>query len=325
MRFTESMLEQYSKPLSSSEDQKCKNVISMVRDALKPLGFTDDGKDITTLYPDTYSYSLELRNISGGRHIKLFVQGSYANNTNVRTQSDVDIAVVQEDVFHTHYRSNSTYPQSDADYRFSTVPASNKTFKDEVQECLEYKFGTDVERKNMSIKIHGNTYRKDADTVPSRRYRDYSGDYRKDVTNYVGGIVIMPDDNSGLIINYPEQHIYNGRQKNISTHHHYKKMVRIMKKMRYLMEDYGYKEADKINSFALESLLWNIPDSYYIENGKYRKVYLFWKLISYIQDHFDSFDDYYEANGIKKLFQDEIEKSNMRLFVNKLSAFYSYE
>ena len=38
---------------------------------------------------------------------------------------------------------------------------------------LEHKFGSDVERKNKSIKIHGNTYRKDADSVPCRRYRDY--------------------------------------------------------------------------------------------------------------------------------------------------------
>ncbi len=173
----------------------------MVRDALKPLGFTDDGKDIRTLYSDTYAYSLELRSLTGSRRVKLFVQGSYANNTNVKTQSDVDIAVVQEEVFRTHYRTSQYYPQSDADYGFTTAPTASKSFKDEVQECLEQKFGSDVERKNKSIKVHGNTYRKDADTVPSLRYRDYSGDYRKDASNYVGGIVIFPDDNTGAIIN----------------------------------------------------------------------------------------------------------------------------
>jgi hypothetical protein len=46
MKFTESMLEQYAAPLSETEEQQCKNAIGMVRDALKPLGFTDNGKDI---------------------------------------------------------------------------------------------------------------------------------------------------------------------------------------------------------------------------------------------------------------------------------------
>ena len=325
MKFTESMLEQYAAPLSATEDQQCKNAIGMVRDALKPLGFTDDGKDIRALYSDTYAYSLEMRSLSGSRRIKLFVQGSYANNTNVKTQSDVDIAVVQEEVFRTHYRTSQYYPQSDADYGFTTAPTASKSFKDEVQECLEQKFGSDVERKNKSIKVNGNTYRKDADTVPSLRYRDYSGDYSKDASNYVGGIVIFPDDNTGAIINYPEQHIYNGRQKNVNTHHHYKKMVRILKKMRYLMQEYYYSEADKVSSFALESLLWNVPDDYYLENGQYRKVFLFSRLISFLRSHYDDFDGYFEANGIKKLFPSETDKKNMIAFIEQLAVFYTYE
>ena len=325
MIFTESMLEQYAAPLSATEDQMCKNAIGMVRDALKPLGFTDDGKEIKTLYSDTYAYSVEMKSVSGNRRVKLFVQGSYANNTNVKTQSDVDIAVVQEEVFRTHYRSSQYYPQSDADYGFTTVPVATKTFKDEVQECLELKFGRDVERKNKSIKVHGNTYRKDADTVPSLRYRDYSGDYSKDASNYVGGIVIFPDDNSGIIINYPEQHIYNGKQKNVATHYHYKKMVRIIKKMRYLMQEYYYPEADKVNSFALESLLWNIPDDYYLEYGQYRKVFLFSRIISYLRAHYNEYDKYFEANGIKKLFPNENARKNMIAFIDGLNAFYEYK
>ena len=105
MKFTETMLDGYSQPLSATEDQHCKNAIRMVSDALKKLGFTDDGKEIGLLYPDTYAYSLQMRSVSGSRKIKIFVQGSYANNTNVRTESDVDVAVIQEEVFTTEYRT----------------------------------------------------------------------------------------------------------------------------------------------------------------------------------------------------------------------------
>lgn len=94
MKFTENQLKLYAAPLSETENQKCLNAIGMVRDALKNLGFTDDGKDIRKMYDDTYAYSLEMRSNVGARKVRLFIQGSYANNTNVRTQSDVDIAVV---------------------------------------------------------------------------------------------------------------------------------------------------------------------------------------------------------------------------------------
>ena len=46
MKFTESMLNTYSQPLSATEDGQCKNAIRMVADALKTLGFTDDNAAI---------------------------------------------------------------------------------------------------------------------------------------------------------------------------------------------------------------------------------------------------------------------------------------
>lgn len=323
MKFTEKQLKLYAAPLSETENQKCLNAIGMVRDALKDLGFTDDGKAISKMYDDTYAYALEMRSISGTRKVRLFIQGSYANNTNVRTQSDVDIAVVQEDVFTTEYRpSTSLCPQSDKDYGFYTVSPTAKSFKDEVQECLERKFGSDVERKNKSIKIHGNTYRKDADSVPCRRYRDYRNDYRNDASNYVHGIVIAPD-HGNRIINYPEQHIANGRKKNNDTNRYYKKMVRIIKKMRYIMNDFGYKEADQVSSFGLESLLWNLPNDLFMKYSIYR--YEFGEIVEYLYKHKEEIGTYKEANGIKPLCQTSDDIINYKNFVDKLYLFYDYD
>lgn len=318
MKFTEEQLKLYAAPLSETENQKCINAIGMVRDALKDLGFTDDNKAISKMYEDTYAYALEMRNLYGSRKIKLFIQGSYANNTNVRTQSDVDIAVVQEDVFHTIYRSGVT----DENYHFTIVPDAQKTFKDEVQECLELKFGNDVMRKNKSIKVNGNTYRKDADTVPCQRYRDYRQDYQNDANNYIGGIVIKADDGT-RITNYPELHIANGRKKNNDTKFYYKKMVRIIKKMRYLMEDYSYSSAEEISSFGLESLLWNIPDNVFTKYTIYR--YEFGEIVDYIYNNMGALNSYKEANGIKMLclLQGDVEK--YKCFIRDLNFFYEYD
>lgn len=230
---------------------------------------------------------------------------------------------MQEDIFTTEYRSStSLYPQTDSDYGFTVAPVEEKTFKDEVQECLEQKFGSDVERKNKSIKIHGNTYRKDADSVPCRRYRDYRGDYQKDINNYIPGVVITPDHGS-RIINYPEQHIANGRKKNNDTNRYYKKMVRIIKKMRYLMCEYGYEEAEKVSSFGLESLLWNLPDNLFMRYSIYR--YEFREIVEYLYKHKDEFSSYKEANGIKKLCPTTTEIINYKKFVDRLYQFYEYD
>ena len=321
MKFTEAMLDSYSQPLSATEDAQCKNAISMIRDALKSLSFTDDNKDIAPLYSDTLAYAIEMRSLYGSRKIKLFVQGSYANNTNVRTESDVDIAVIEESTFRTDYRPGVT----DSNYNFTTAPTPVKAFKDEIQEALTLKFGKDVERGDKSVKVHGNTYRKDADTVPCRRNRDYRNDYRNDEFNYIGGIVIYPDS-GGMIINYPEQHIYNGRQKNTATNGYFKKMVRIMKKMRYLMEDKNISSANNVGSFVLESMLWNVTDSWYLEDcKKYRKVFAFYQLIQLLKGSKGSFMSWKEANGIKPLCSDSTAYTWLCKFVDDLSTFYEYE
>lgn len=318
MKFTEEQLKQYAAPLSATEEQQCLNAIGMIRDALKQLGYTDDNKAITKMYEDTFAYSLQMRSLMGSRHVKLFVQGSYANNTNVRTQSDVDVAIVQEEVFQTEYRTGVT----DANYNFSVVPSAPKTFKDEVQECLVDKFGKDVERKNKSIQVHGNTYRKDADTVPSQRLRNYTQEYYNNADNFIGGIVINADDGS-RIINYPEQHIENGKKKNKDTNLYYKKMVRIAKKIRYLMEDLNYSSAKNISSFGLESLVWNVPNDKFMKYSSYR--FIFDDVVEYLFINQGLLSSYKEANGIKQLcpYSGDIDK--YKAFIQDLKHFYQYD
>ena len=212
MIFTEEQLRKYAKPLSETEENQCKNAIKMVVDALKTIGF-NEGSSIQKMYSETPSFEVIMKR-NDDYKVKIFLQGSYANNTNVRQHSDVDIAVVQINQFRTKYREGV----SNTNYGFTTASSKSNTFKDIVQSALESKFGDDVERKNKSIKIHGNSYRKDADSVPALRYRDYSYDYRFDPKNYVGGILIKADDGTE-VINYPEQHIKNGSLSNMGATH----------------------------------------------------------------------------------------------------------
>ena len=315
MIFTEEQLKRFAQPLSDTEKTRCLKAITMAKDALQEIGFTDNNKGIFLLYEDTVAYSLRMKNELSGREVTMFIQGSYANNTNVRQNSDVDLAVIQEDRFQTKYGLG----QSDNSFGFFSATPLSIPFKDEVENCLRKKFGNCVERKNKSIKVCGNTYRNDLDSVPCIRYRDYSKNYSNNADEFVHGIIIQPD-NGGKILNYPEQHIENGKQKNMNTNRYYKKMVRIAKTIRNQMEDKGYPNAALISSFGLESLLWNVPDWCFMTYPNYKQI--FDCVVDYLHENKNQLQRFTEANGIKPLCSDNL--SIYYGFIIELRDCYKY-
>lgn len=307
-------------PISQSEDEKCKNAIRMVRDAMKKLNYTDDGKDIRSYVAESYSYALDLRQQYTGKKLTLLVQGSYANKTNIPTESDVDVAVILESTFIPQYRTGIT----ESNYGFTDGTFSVSELKDEVEKALNQHFGYQgVERHDKSIKVVGNTYRVDADVVPAYRYRDYSNDYDYDAENYVGGIEIRPDS-GGRIINFPEQHIKLDIAKNKITKYNFKKCVRIIKNMREDMKDNGYTISSKISSFGLESLLWNVDATAYTRYPSILK-YTFDEVVSFLKNDFLNYNNYTEANGIKRLFPDSTTLTAYQNFITDLHNYYEYD
>ena len=117
--------------------------------------------------------------------------------------------------------------------------------------------------------------------------------------------------------------MYYGQFKNTDTNFFYKKMVRIMKKLKCLMVDNDVKSASEISSFVLESLLWNIPNYKYTSDDSYlEKFQGIINFIIYIS--FNELDSYKEANGIKELCKDEDSKQKLIDFVKDLEKFYEY-
>lgn len=315
MKFTESMLKQYAAPLSDTENAKCKHAIEAIRDALKDLGYTDNDEAIRPLEDDTLAYSVLLRSKTTSERIHLFIQGSYANNTCVRNESDVDIAVIREDI--NEYAFGDTFRMSTEDSKQEAIQLKNA-----VETALRRKFPYQVRRGNKSIKVDGNTYRKKADTVPCLSMHYYYRSHQKDFSSHYDGIIIYADDGT-VIRNFPKQHIANGKKKNTNTNSYYKKMVRIAKKMRYLMSDYGYTSADNISSFGIESLIWNIPNSSFTKYYSYG--FAFEEVINYAYKHKSELANYYEANGIKMLCPTQQDVNRFAAFIDALHAFFNYD
>ena len=234
MKYSEETLKNWCKPASDTEDEKINRAINMIKGAISGCAELED---------------LE---------IETFVQGSYANNTNVRTSSDVDVCIMLKSTFFTEY----PYGLTNEDYGFSNRGAiSFNDYKSEVVKALESKFGiSNVSIGNKSVKIKSNTYHVEADAVIAFMLKNYSSIQSIDANHYIEGTRFLTK-NGTKITNYPKQHINNGVAKNKYTNHEYKKLVRIFKRIRNAMVDDNKISGGKITSFLVECLIWNVPNS----------------------------------------------------------------
>ena len=190
-----------------------------------------------------------------GRQIEVFAKGSYANRTNVRGDSDVDVAVFHQDTYFYDYPAGVTDAQTGtvlADYLYPT-------FRDETAAALVARFGAaHVRAGNKALNIHENTYRIDADAVPCFGFRQY---YRYGISLYYHeGIALQPRDGSALVTSFPKQQYANGVAKNDATGREFKRLVRIVKNLRTEMAEAGNAAATPIPSYLIESLAWNYPN-----------------------------------------------------------------
>lgn len=226
---TEETLSNWTRPASDTEETKLQNALKMVKDAL-----AEDEK---------------IKSLS----TEVFGQGSYANDTNVRNNSDIDINVRFTGGFYFDLPEGKTR----SDFGFdSEMEYSAMKFKNDVEQALISKFGTEnIKRKNKCITVIGNSYRVETDVVPTWNYRRYDSN-----THYHLGAKFQADDYS-WVVNYPIQHIDNGKTKNANTSRRFKRLTRIYRNLRYDMINNGETVSDNITSFLLECLIWNVPNS----------------------------------------------------------------
>ena len=301
MKDLESKLRRWDDPLSTSEENICQTAIKAIKRIL------DNCESLKC------------------RDIEIFEQGSHANNTNVRNNSDVDIAVVCKQTFYYSippYRGKRDYGIFDSNYSFDV-------FKSEVFNALAKEFGiSEINYGKKSLRIDHFKYNNSfisVDVVPFFEYREYD----QNGIRYTG--VSLISSSGERIINYPKQHYQNSIYKNASTKHYYKRMVRCFKSLRYDLEDDGY-DVKNVKSFVIESILYNLDDSVFnMENtqnslaGRYLEPYsaMFWNCIQYAKNLLlNSSGSMYEPNEILKLFDDK--SRNPQTYLNFLELLEKY-
>jgi hypothetical protein len=231
-----------------------------------------------------------------GKDISAFAQGSYASNTNVRLDSDVDICVLCRDTFF------FDLPPGKLRENYGITPAtlSFSDYKNLLHTALRTRFGEkEVTRGDKAFDVHSNTYRVDADAIPAFEYRYY---YDANSSQYLTGIAFLCDKDNRRIHNYPSQFLQNGRAKNERTSRRYKRVVRILKALRNEMQDVGAAAAKDVSSFLIECLVYQVPD---LRFGQYAissdvKDCLSFFLANLVTD--EGCSTWTEVNEIKYLF-----------------------
>lgn len=192
------------------------------------------------------------------RVIKVYAKGSYANNTNVRIDSDVDIVVENHDLFYYDFFPPEIKPSPNPIAPYSGRWDDPSEWRAEVVKAMKNAFGAgQVDTSGhvaMTIaEVPGS--RPSADVVPSFLYRRYGSTDRS--VAHIGSRVFTTDGKT--IDNWPEQQKTNGRAKNIRTNGRYKKYVRALKNAENYLCDAGAIKA--LPSYFMECLVWNVPDA----------------------------------------------------------------
>lgn len=245
------LFKSWAKPPSETEEKKGANAARMINDALR-------GDEALRV-----------------RSFDVYATGSYRNNTNVRLGSDIDIAIVLTDAVFSEYPVSG--PPTRELLGFTPAKYGLAEFREDVGRSLKAKFGEHgVTPTDKTFNIHENTYRLDADATVFCEHRRYTGRTNDDKSwHYYKGVETRPrDDSSKRIINWHQQHYDQGVARNAATRRRFKRITRILKRLRDDMSSSKVQAvaaaANPMASFLIECLVFNAPDACFNrEEGSY--------------------------------------------------------
>ncbi|MBV9872123.1 MAG: hypothetical protein JO214_16025 [Frankiaceae bacterium] len=174
-------------------------------------------------------------------------------------------------------------------------------FRINMATYLKGKFGADCDTSgSTAIELAENSGRVRADIVPSYSHVMYCYDPWGRVATHEGQIVYRTDGTT--VINYPDQQLRNGIQKNKDTATRYKQLVRILKRLENDLVDAGRMNA--LPSYFMECLMYRVPNDRFGDASASGLSVDLRRCIAYIFAAADdgSAERWLEPNEIKPLF-----------------------
>lgn len=194
-----------------------------------------------------------------GRPYRVYTKGSYANNTNVRLNFDVDIAVEYTGYFYYDLMFDLVgRPKTDVGIVDSVDPYTRDEFKADILLALHQAYGaTALSVGKIAYRVRQQKTTLPADVVPCWEYRRYDR-IEYGVPLYHKGSRVYPAD-GGYKDNYPEIQLTEGIAKNNRTNYRYKWMVRALKRLQTKLVTDGLLDKE-LPSYLIECLVYNVRD-----------------------------------------------------------------
>ncbi len=228
---------------------------------------------------------------------KVYLQGSYKNDTNIYGESDVDVVVELTSSF-----QNNLNDEQDKALGITRSSYSLSDFRSDVDSCLaEYYKGTGLTFGNKVVKIPSSSNRLDADVLICCQYRLY---YQLASDKYHTGITFKTRNTHETVINFPVKHSDNATIKHQATNSWFKPTVRIFKNMRkHMTANMGFNKSIA-PSYFIECLIANIPNNQFGTNYQTTVI----NCHNYLT--LNSMDDFMCLNKIRPLWGDSNENWN---------------
>lgn len=237
-----------------------------------------------------------------GRPYRVYVKGSYANNTNVRLNFDVDIAVEYYGYFYSDLDFDlKGKPKSVVGVVDSSDPYTRAEFKADIKAALQAAFGTRaISTGRIAFRVREKATTLPADVVPSWEYRRYDRIVGGEPVCHQGTCVFPTGGNRTE--NFPEQQRENGNHKNAETTKRYKRMVRALKKLQTLLVEQGLL-SEELPSYLIECLVFNVPSSAFGHNQYLQDMREVLARIFNATLTDGDWNDWEEVSGLKYLFR----------------------
>jgi hypothetical protein len=208
---------------------------------------------------NTVKQVLESTNtLYNGKSYKVFLQGSYGNDTNIYSESDVDIVARLDSCF---LHDLTELPQSQQDtFKLSHSDAiyTHKDFKNDVLKVLTEHYGDAIKSGEKAIAINASGNRRKTDVIAAIQFRRFHKFISTSDQSYDEGICFYTSTGE-RIANYPKQHSENLTRKHKDTSQWLKPMARILKNLRSKLVEEELLDDGIAPSYYLEGLLYNVP------------------------------------------------------------------
>ncbi|KWF89744.1 hypothetical protein WL94_16055 [Burkholderia cepacia] len=193
-----------------------------------------------------------------GKGFKVFLQGSYGNDTNIFSESDVDIIIRLDDCFMSDLSDLTEDEKVAHKSAFRNATYTHVDFKRDVLSVLTQQYGKAVNAGDKAIAIDASGSRRKADVIVAIQFRRYFKFLSANNSDYAEGICFW-NGKGERIANYPTQHSTNLTTKHQNTSKWFKPTARVFKNMRSRMVDEGLLKAGVAPSYYIEGLLYNVP------------------------------------------------------------------